>query len=99
MNTNDDFKSLWNQQVLSAIPDVNEIFRKANSLKKKTRNKLLLTNFLLACTTAYIIYIVFAFHPQMLTTKLGVVLAILAMVSYLIVANRMMTSLFKSNIE
>jgi Flp pilus assembly protein TadB len=99
MNSSNDFKSLWNQQQLPAIPDVKEIFRKADRLKRKTRNKLLFTNFLMAATIAYIIFIILFFHPQMITTKLGALLVIIAIVFYLVVANQLLTALFKNNIE
>lgn len=99
MNTDMDFKSLWSSQSTPAIPDIKEIFQKAAALKRKTRNKLILTNALLAGTTAFIMWIVLYYKTEMITTKIGALLAILSMVTYLAVANQLFKRLSPKSIE
>jgi uncharacterized membrane protein YidH (DUF202 family) len=99
MSDNNDFKTLWNQQPQSAIPDASELFEKANRLKKKTKRTLWRANILLAATGIFILYIVFSFHPEMITTKIGVILVIVSMVTYLIAYNRAVGVLSGGNVE
>lgn len=94
--SSDNFKSLWNQQS-APIPDHKTVLEKAMQLKKKTRNKLIAMNALLFSTTVFIIAIVVYFDPQMITTKLGVLLTILAMVIFVTASNFMNKDLFKGD--
>lgn len=96
MSSDNHFKSLWNQQS-AVIPDSKIVLKKAMQLKKKTRNKIIAMNLLLFSTAAFIIAIIIYFDPQMITTKLGVVLTIIAMVVFVTATNVMNKSLFKSN--
>jgi prepilin signal peptidase PulO-like enzyme (type II secretory pathway) len=94
--SSDNFKSLWNQQS-TAMPDTKALLEKAMSLKKKTRNKIVAMNLLLFSTAVFIIAIIIYFDPQMITTKLGVVLVILAMVVFVTATNMMNKDVFKSS--
>lgn len=96
MSSDSHFKSLWNQQS-AEIPDLKIVLEKAKQLKKKTRNKLIAMNLMLFATSLFIIAIIIYFDPQMITTKLGVVLMIIAMTVFVTVTNVMSKSLFKSN--
>ncbi len=96
MSSDSHFKSLWNQQS-TEIPDSKIVLQKAMQLKKKTRNKLIAMNLMLFATSVFIIAIIIYFDPQMITTKLGVVLTIIAMAVFVTVTNVMNKSLFKSN--
>lgn len=99
MNSNIDFKLLWKQQSIVLKPDVDEVIKKAKRLKQQTRNKLLLTNGLLALTIAIVVFISNIHQPSLVTTKMGITLIILAVVSYLLVANRMLLVLFSTHSE
>ncbi len=95
MKSQIDFKSLYHSQETGPVPDVKEVVKKAAGLKRKMLFKLLSVNTLLACTVGLIVLIL-AHHPaQNMTTKIGSVLIILAIVSYLAVSNRAMSLLFK----
>jgi len=99
MNIDNDFKGLWKKQEISAIPSANEIFEKASKLKRKTRNKMLLQNILLICTIVFIVFIVSISQPQMITTKIGALLIIIAIISYVIPSFSVIKDIFKNNLE
>ncbi len=100
MSTNIDFKALWQQQDVLAKPDIKEVIKKSRQLKKKARNKLLLTNGLLVAVTIY--YIVFLFggyYSTKITTRIGGLLTIMGFVAYLLVSNGLLVDLFKGHSE
>lgn len=98
MNTNIDLKNLWNMQE-AAIPDTKELFEKTNEFKKKSFRKLLLANITLLLTTAFILFIWYYYKPELITSKIGTVVIILAMFLYLFVYNQMATFLKSNNYE
>jgi hypothetical protein len=96
MASNVNLKELWNRQT-GPIPDSKEIFDKANKYKKRHLNILIRTNILLVLTSLFITWVVYAAQPQMISTKIGTVLVIIAMTIYLAVYNRMIPLLRKVN--
>lgn len=92
MNNNIDFKDLWKKQTISP-PDIDELFSNLNQFKKTSLRKLILSNVLLIGTSAFIIFIWYYYQPQLITTKIGIVLIILAIVIYLFVYNQLLPSL------
>ncbi len=88
MSNNIDLKELWNKQEIK-IPETKELFEKAANFKKKNIYKIIFINIALLMTSAFIISIWYYFQPESVTTKIGIVFIILAMVLYLIVYNRM----------
>ena len=98
MNTNIDFKNLWNKQEM-AIPDTEELFEKTNEFKKQSFRKLLLANVTLLLTTAFLLFIWYHYKPEFITSKIGIVCIILAMFLYLFVYNQMATFLKSNNYE
>ncbi|MBL4716740.1 MAG: hypothetical protein JKX95_08900 [Bacteroidia bacterium] len=88
MNNKDDFKELWSKQESSLIPDTKDIIDKASQFKKKKLFELYVMNILLALTSIFIIWIWYYYQPEMITTKIGIVLTIVAMFSYLVVYNK-----------
>jgi hypothetical protein len=98
MSSDNNFKSLWSQQS-TPMPDSKAVLEKAMRLKKKTRNKLIGMNLLLLSTAVFIVLIVIYFHPQMITTKLGVLLVVVAIITFVTATNLMSHGLFKSNSE
>lgn len=94
--TETNFKDLWQSQNTNVDLNPNDIISKAVQLQKKTRIKLLLTNGLLFITMLFIIGIVMYFKPQMITTKIGVLLVIIAIVMQIVVSSKL-TSVFDKN--
>jgi TRAP-type uncharacterized transport system fused permease subunit len=98
MSNNIDFKELWNRGKASA-PDISEIFAKADRLNRKTRNKIWWGNILLSLTVAFMIFIWWYYQPQLITTKIGLTLVIMAIVMFLATTNQMVPLLAKTNVE
>ena len=96
MTINIDLKELWNKQT-SVIPDQKEIMMNADDYRKKSIRKLILTNILLFLTSAFIGFIWYYYQPEMITTKLGIIIVILAMIIFLIYYNLMLPLLLKSD--
>lgn len=92
MDNNIDFKDLWKKQTLSP-PSIDELFLKLNQFKKSSLRKLIISNVLLIATSAFILFIWYYYQPQLITTKIGIVLTILAMVIYLFIYNQLFPSL------
>ncbi|HMQ67821.1 MAG TPA: hypothetical protein PKA90_02755 [Ignavibacteria bacterium] len=96
MTININLKELWNEQS-TVIPDQKEILEKADNFRKKNLRKLVLTNILLLLTSAFIGFIWYYYQPEMITTKLGIVIVILAMIIFLCCYNLMIPELKKSD--
>ncbi len=93
MDNNINFKDLWARQTTSQ-PNTDDLFLQINKLKTKNLRKLVVTNLLLIATSIFIIFIWAYYQPQLLTTKIGIILTIFAMIIYLFSYNQSF-SLFK----
>lgn len=103
MDSNINFKDLWAAQT-STAPNVDDLFLKIKELKKAHLKRLIFTNVLLVVASAYIIFVWIYYQPQLLTTKIGIVLSVLAMAIFLFAYNQSFsllkdTSTAKSNNE
>jgi hypothetical protein len=98
MSDNIHLKELWDRQE-TAIPDTTELIGKANKFKKQNLRKLIIANTLLLLTTGFIIFIWYHFQPKMITTKVGIMMVILAMGLYLLIYNQTIPLLMKINYE
>lgn len=96
MATNIDFNNLWKQQTAQK-PSVEELLGKLKKFRSENIRKLILTNILLIITCVGIGLIWYYYQPQMLTTKIGIILIILAMVIFLAVYNQLFTNFKKLN--
>jgi len=94
MSNNIDFKELWSKQE-TAIPETKDIFKKANRFKKVKLYKLVLVNILLLSTSVFIGFIWHYYQPELMTTKIGIILIIFAMILFLMVYNRIIPLLIK----
>ena len=83
------FKDLWKKQS-SSKPDIEDLLAKVKQFKKIGLRRLWITNILLAATCVAIGFIWYSCHPEFLSTKIGIVVTILAMVIYLMVYNRLL---------
>jgi hypothetical protein len=88
MDNNIDFKDLWKQQVVSP-PNIEDLFSKLKHFKRVSLRKLILTNVLLIATSVFILFIWYKYQPEFISTKIGIILMILAMGTYLFVYNRL----------
>lgn len=98
MNTDIDFKKIWSAQKMET-PEIKEIYDASNRFKRKALFKLILVNTLLILTISFICFIWYYYQPEFITSKIGIVLTILAMVVYLIPYNRAIPLLIESSIE
>ena len=81
-----DFKQYWNKQKIETqAPE--ELIKKANEFKRKTRFKLIVTNLILLATCMVMSFIWFYYQPTFLSTKIGILLCIIAMLVYLAFRN------------
>ncbi|MBL3550215.1 hypothetical protein [Chryseobacterium sp. KMC2] len=88
MDTNIDFKNIWKQQT-SNKPNLEELLGKLKKFKNETLRKIIIMNVLLIVTSIGIAFIWYQFQPQLMTTKAGIILVILAMVIFLLAYNKM----------
>ncbi|MDN3677103.1 hypothetical protein QWY90_07235 [Flavobacterium paronense] len=95
MSDNINFKDLWAKQT-SVVPNPDNLIAEIKKIKQYNFRKLILTNILLIATAIFIIFIWMRYQPQLLTTKIGIILIILAMAVFLFAYNNSY-SLFKSD--
>lgn len=94
MSNNIDFKDLWSKQA-TTIPDTKDLLKKARKFKRNNLYKLIAMNALLVFTSIFIGFIWYYFQPQLLTTKIGIILVILAMLIFLTAFNTIIPLLLK----
>jgi len=92
-----DFKALWNKQAVDATPDIKDLVAKAKKVKRHAARKLIIMNLLLLGTVTFISYVNFYIDNEWHSTKIGIALMIIGMLSYLVVYNRMIPLLFKTD--
>ena len=95
MDNNINFKDLWAKQT-SVAPNPENLIAEIKKMNQYNLRKLVFTNILLIATSIFIILIWMYYKPQLLTTKIGIILIILAIVVFLLAYNKSY-SLFKSD--
>lgn len=98
METNIDLKKIWSLQKVET-PKVELLYNKANKLKSRSLLKLIAVNVALVITISFIGFIWYYFQPELVTTKIGIVITILAMIVFLLPYNKQFTSLSKNTTE
>lgn len=98
METNIDLKKIWSLQEVET-PKVELLYNKANKLKSRSLLKLIAVNVALVITISFIGFIWYYFQPELVTTKIGIVITILAMIVFLLPYNKQFTSLSKNTTE
>ncbi|MCC9072767.1 hypothetical protein LNQ49_14365 [Flavobacterium sp. F-65] len=91
MDNNIDFKDLWKKQSVSQ-PNIEELLSKLKHFKRVSLRILIITNIILLTTCAFIVFIWYHYQPQFISTKIGIILTVLAMVMYLFVYNKLILS-------
>lgn len=89
-DNNIDFKDLWKKQTVNQ-PDMKDLLSRVSKFKKADLRSLWITNVLLFLTTAFIVFIWIYYQPEFISTKIGIVLTILAMVIYVFAFNKLLT--------
>ncbi|WP_125717814.1 hypothetical protein [Flavobacterium ustbae] len=84
-----DFKDLWKKQTVSQ-PDMKDLLARLSKFKKTALRCLWFTNITLLATSAFIAFIWIYYQPQFISTKIGIVLTIFAMVVYMFVYNKLL---------
>jgi hypothetical protein len=98
METNIDLKKIWNTQK-TETPEVEVLYVKANKLKSKSFLKLIVVNVTLLLTITFIGFIWYYYQPEFVTTKIGIVLTILALIIFLLPFNKQFSLLSKNKTE
>ncbi|HEX8014653.1 MAG TPA: hypothetical protein VF465_05420 [Flavobacterium sp.] len=88
-SNNIDFKDLWKKQAVSQ-PNIEDLMARLKQFKKAGLRSLWKTNILLFATSVFIVFVWYYYQPQFISTKIGIVLAIAAMILYVAVYNGML---------
>lgn len=88
MDNNIDFKGLWKRQTVSQ-PNIDELLSRLKQFKRESLKKMIITNILLITTSAFIFFIWYRYQPEYISTKIGIILTVLAMAMYLFVYNKL----------
>ncbi len=97
MDNKINFNDLWAKQT-SSEPNPENLLLQISKLKRAHLRKLIITNLMLIAVSVFIVLIWVYYQPQLLSTKIGIILIILAMVVFLFAYNKSYT-LFKENID
>tara|TARA_R110002051_G_scaffold290773_1_gene354436 strand:- start:65360 stop:65950 length:591 start_codon:yes stop_codon:yes gene_type:complete len=98
MTDNIDFKQYWNKQkVETQTPE--ELIKKANEFKRKTRFKLIIANIALLLSCMVISFVWFYYQPEYLTTKIGIIIIIIAILIYVAFQSSLTPLLLTRNID
>ena len=90
-NNNIDFKDLWKKQTVNQ-PNIEDLMARLKQFKKASLRSLWITNILLFAISVFILFVWYYYQPEFISTKIGTVLTILAMVIYVVVYNRLLGS-------
>lgn len=97
MDNKINLNDLWAKQTATE-PDPENLMLQISKMKRSNLRKLVITNLMLIAVSAFIVLIWVYYQPQLLSTKVGIILIILAMVVFLFAYNKSYT-LFKENIN
>ena len=90
MKNNIDINEIWkNQEIIE--PNFTEFIKNVNSFKSRNLKNIIIINVLLLLTSVFIIFIWIYFQPKLITTKVGIVTSIIAMLIYVIALNKTIT--------
>jgi len=94
MATNIDFKNIWKQQT-SNKPNKEELLGKLKKFRNQNLRRLIFSNIGLITTSLLILFIWYRYQPEMITTKIGIVLVVLGMAIFLFAYNKMFMVFYK----
>lgn len=93
MENDIDIRELWNKQTVPAV-DQADILGKIKGFRRKGIMRTTILNAVLVLTILFIIFIWVYFKPQLMSTKIGIILSILPM-GMVLVFNSGLTSLYR----
>lgn len=93
MENDIDIRELWNKQAVPAV-DQADILEKIKGFRRKGIMRTTILNAVLVLTIIFIIFIWVYFKPQLMSTKIGIILSILPM-GMALVFNNGLTSLYR----
>lgn len=96
MSTDINLKELWSKQS-SQQPKIEELLSKFATIKRKNLTKLIAANILMFATITFVIFIWLYFQPKLITTKIGIVVMVLAITLFMIFYNQLIPYLKKIN--
>jgi hypothetical protein len=88
MDNQIDFANIWKKQKVNQF-SLQELQGKLKQFRKANLNKILLGNILLVATMAFILFIWIYFQPQFLSTKVGIIITIVAIVLFVFSNNQL----------
>lgn len=88
---NIDFNDLWKKQTVNQS-NMEDLLARLKQFKKTSLRALWKINILLAATTAFMIFVWCHYQPQFVSTKIGIILGILAMAMYVGVYNGLLNT-------
>lgn len=88
MSTNIDFKNLWKQQDVEQ-PNMDDLLLKLKKFNNTGIMRIVAANALMITVSAGIILIWYYFQPKLISTKIGIVMVILAMLIFLLAYNKL----------
>ncbi|QSB27724.1 hypothetical protein [Flavobacterium sp. CLA17] len=91
MDNNIDFKDLWKKQI-TGQPNIEDLLERVKQFKKASLQSLWKANILFTATTAFMIFVWYYYQPQFMSTKIGIILVILAMAIYMGLYNRLLNT-------
>lgn len=95
MDNNINFGSIWKKQNTGHPPSTEELLKKLKQFKNRNLRKIIFTNLMLISTCVVIALIWINYQPELLTSKIGIILVVLAMVIYLITYNNLFKHFYK----
>lgn len=95
-SNNINFNELWGGQKAEQ-PTSKDLHFKINKFKKSNRIRIIFTNITFVLTSIFIIFIWYYYKPQFVTTKIGIVLTILAMLIFVVYLTQSLGLFKKTN--
>ena len=88
MNNIIDFKELRSKQETTVLPEAKDLVNKADRFKKEKLIELYVLNLLFILIAAFSIIIWISYQPEMLTTKIGIIMVIVSMLPLVVSTNK-----------
>lgn len=83
---NIELKNIWQQK--TNPENLDQIYEKIKQLNRKNRQQFLLLNLIVLTSIIFVLIIYYTYKPQLITTKIGVFLTVLAMLFYAFVYHK-----------
>lgn len=95
MSIDEDIQQIWLRQPTVPPPSEKELGQQAVTIRRRTRNKVLLAILILLCTIGFILGIAEHWHPRLLTTYIGIIFILLAIIMQVIASGSLLSFLFR----